>query len=377
MAYVFDTNGDLQNVLEGYISLEWSRPYIKPGAFKMQINRNLIEATQVQRGQLLAPTEAKRFGGTDIDHLYIIEQLENQINQDGSASEVINLSGRSVGGMFEERLALPSSGTVYDEQSSVAAETAMKHYVTQNTGSGASANRQIPNLVVTTDQTRGATISYKARYETVAEVLETISNVTTLGWEVTFDETNNNYEFDVISTIDKTEGSANPVYFDVDFETILETKYLTSDMNLKSYAYVGGQGEGTGRTFVETYIASSEPTGFDRREVFVDGANLDTTNTLSQKGDSVLEDSKTEDVIEVKINSVGSFRYREDWDIGNTITVRNEKWGLKTDLQIIGITLKMSPDRGIPEILVQLGTSYPTITSQVKSKFGNNTRQRV
>lgn len=349
--YVLDTAGEVKAFIESYTKLEWERPYRRAGKFTMEINRNIPEATNITKGRFLAPRD--EFFSRDIDQVYFIEQVEQVIDQSGAVSEMLKVSGRSYGGMLEERLCLPDASG-YDSQTDPV-ETLMKHYVTANAGSGATANRQLPNFTVATDLGNGTTRTYDARYQTVAEVLEELSIIEEYGWQVTYDEGTNQYEFDVIIGTDKSA----TVFFDITFDTILSQKYLSTDLERKTYAYVGGQGEGNARTIEEVYIEASEPTGLDRRELWVDSRDQDSTNGLISRGSAKLSETREADVFKVTINKYGSFRYREDYDLGDYITLKNDKWGVEQSAQIVGITISIDNSLNSSIITAELERTYP------------------
>lgn len=349
--YVIDDNGDVQAFIETYTKLEWERPYRTAGKFILEINRNIPEASALAKGRFLAPRD--EFFSREIDQVYFIEQIEQVVDASGNLSEMLTVSGRSYGGMLDERLCLPDASG-YDSQTDPV-ETLMKHYVTANAGSGASTERQLPNFAVATDLGNGTTRSYDARYQTVAEVLEELSIIEEYGWEITYDEGTNQFTFDVIIGDDKT----NEVYFDVTFDTILEAKYLRTDLERKTFAYTGGQGEGNARTVEEVFIAGSEPEGLDRREVWVDARDQDSVAGLQSRGASKLAETREEDVFKVKINKYGSFRYREDYDLGDYVTLKNDKWGVEQSAQIVGIKITINNELNSSEVEADLERAYP------------------
>ncbi|WP_292485592.1 hypothetical protein, partial [Methanohalobium sp.] len=183
---------------------------------------------------------------------------------------------------------------------------------------------------------------------------------------------------DVIVPNNKTAGSTNPIYFDIDFETILANRLLNSDLEKKSYAYVGGAGSGSSRTIEEVFITASEPSGLERTEAFVDAGDLSDTANLQRKGEVFLRETEQENIVEVDINTIGSFKYQEDWNIGDNVTVINDNWDLQIDVGIVGTTIEVTTGAGQPQVEVQLGRSYPTIKGKVKRqiKEQNDERER-
>lgn len=366
-AFILDDNFEIQNILEDFVSLEWERNFFIPnGVFRMVINLNLLNSGQIQIGRFIAVTDSP--SERVIDRLLRVEQIEFNIDGGGSSTEFLTVIGRDVGGMFQERLIIPPGGSAFDEITDNV-ETVMKHYVTDHAGSGAAAERQIPDLVVLSDQGRGDTVTYQGRYETLAKVLETLAFQSNIGWEVTFDVATSQHQFEVIIGVDRSITSSTPVLFDVEFQTVTDLKLLSSTLTTKSFAVVGGPGEAELRTIVERFTGASEPTGFDRKEIFVDAQNLADTNSLELKGDAALAETQFEDIVEATVSRNGQFMYRRDWDLGDIITVRNVKWGLQKDMRVIGV--KNLLIAGEPTIfnVVKLDRPFPTLKDRIIEQF--------
>lgn len=362
IAYILEPSGLPLSIIEDYNRLEWTRDYYKPGSFRLDVNFNLGSSKQIQKGNLVAPQE-QDVTGFDPDAVYLIEQIERNIDENGKQGEIFNVSGRSVGGIFEERLILPASGQEFDTRTGPA-ETVMKGYVNANVGPGAAATRKLTNLTIASDLGRGSSVTYQGRYQTVAQMLEELALISGVGWEVTYDSMGQ-FQFDVIPGVDRTVSSGTPVFFDVGFDTIRSLKWLQSDIQTKSFAYVGGKGEGVTRPIVTTFTGGTEPQGFDRREIWVDAQDLDNTTALQDKGRAELADKDAEDVVEVEVHWYGSFRYRRDWDLGDTVTVRRDAWGLLVEARIIGVTNTSSSGQSHMDTTVHLSNPWPTLVSRV------------
>src|SRR5690606_10215578 len=117
-----------------------------------------------------------------------------------------------------------------------------------------SADRIIPNLTITTDLARGASIKWQSRYKNLADELTEISELTGLGWSVALDYVNQTWVFDVAEGRDLTTSQAvnPPVIFAPQFDSLKTLEYATSDLNYRSVAYVAGQGEGADRRVITT-----------------------------------------------------------------------------------------------------------------------------
>lgn len=367
-AFLLDDNYNITAVFEDFLSLEWSRSfYIPAGAFSMQINLNQLNAAAIEKGTFIGVTDSPK--RRLIDKVLRVEQIVYNVGPEGSLSEALQVTGRDISGMLEERLCLPAPTEAYDELTGPV-ETVMKHYVDANAGPGAAAERQVPGLTVAPDLGRGEVITFQARYQTVAEVLESLARARSIGWEVNFDIDSGMHVFDAIVGVDRTIDSLTPVVFDTELDTIVEQEYLTSVLGQKNYAYVGGDGQGASRTVVErSYLGGSTPSGMNRRELFVDQQEATDTAMLNLQADAAMAETVQEDLAQAMVSQVGQFLYRRDWDLGDVVTVRNRKWNMEIDMRIVGV--RNIIETGAPEIRheVILNQPFPTLKDRIIAQW--------
>lgn len=376
MAIITNQQREPLDVFDAYDSIKWSRSLFKPSAFELVVNINLIEQTAFELGNLILINEEQQFGFSDIGRMYMIEQMESQLDENGKETELITVTGRSIGGMFEERIILPPTGEEFLIFSGNA-ENVIKSFVKNTAGSLSAGFRRIPDLYIPPNQDRGDFITYKGRFEQLSEVLEKVGKATGVGWEVEFNLDENRFELSVIPPIDKTAGSEQPTFLDVDFETILSQSLLRTQLEKKTVAVVGGAGEGVQREVITTRLTDDIPSGFERKETFVDAGNLEEEEDLIFTGQDELRETEQEDVVEAEFNPVGSYDYPDDIDLGDVITLQNKKWGVDIDLQVVGLTIRVDRQSGQPNIELQLGRTYPTIRNKVQREVGRRERQRV
>jgi hypothetical protein len=351
---VLDDSG-LVAVLDAYDSFEWTREYQGLGSFKLSIDANILAAAELIKGRRLLPP--------DPGIVYLIEQVQRDltVNNNGK-TDTLTVSGRGIVGMFTERVCLPPVGVAYDTQSSVNAETAVKHYVDYNAGASAASQRRIPNLTIATNLNRGATVTAQGRYNSLSDLITSMCKAGGLGCEIQYSA--GNFVFDVISGADLSA----LVYFDVDIDTVLAQKWLSSDLGRKTYVYVAGQGVGAARTVVTGFSGASEPTGFNRRELFVDARDLSDSAALATRGNDKLALAQLEDSFEVTANPYGSFKYKTEWDLGSLVTMRCAKWQLTKTARVIKITQKLDNSTGSsPDIAIVLDKAFPTLKDAISN----------
>jgi hypothetical protein len=321
------------------------------GVDTIELVANWRQAPNLEAGRLLFVPDPS--GGDQL--VYLVDTLE--IDQSGSAANyTMTANGSSIEGL--PRLCLPTAGMAYDSQTSVAAETAMKHYVGDNMGPAAAAARIVPGLACAADIARGAVISKDARYQNLVDLLAEIGQAGALGWKTTLATTlglPSGFTFDVIAGTDRSAS----VFFDFSFETLASWTELTNLSGSISLALVAGQGLGAARDIVTR--PAVEPTGFDRREAFVDARDVTVGDTtlLGRRGDDVLAANAGQFSLEANVSAYGSFRYGVDWFLGDIVTVRNKERGLSYPARIVEVdeTVQSSV---VPEVVAILGRPFPT-----------------
>lgn len=370
---VFNANFEMIDSISAEVYQYWryERHLRTADSFEFKINKNHPKSQSILNGDALMLVY---YDGTTA-RAGIIEQVQCSMSETGSSDEVVTVTGRS-GGSFEHRLAVAGTavGTGYDTQTG-AAETLLRHYVDVNcinaldgAGDAASA-RVIPQLALSdTDGERGVTCTYSARYETVAEILETICNASGLGWGVDFDRDSATFVFDVISGTDHSEQSANPIIFKLELNNLKTIDYQSSQIDTKTLAYVGGSGEDASRIVQEVYLADDEPTGFARHEIFVSASNTDDVGELVTVGESELHERSGELSLSAEIDlNFAAQQYLRDYDLGDIVTVQYTGVA-SVDVRIIGIIDEIvGGGRGDPRtITAKLGTEPVDITRIVK-----------
>lgn len=359
-----------------YDYFRYERQFRTADSFELRINRNAPKAET-----LLSPSAAYVvYFDSQTARAGRIEQVECTLSERGAGDEMIIVSGRA-GGTFSGRLAAAGtlSGTGYDTQTGPA-ESLMRHYVEVNAVSAlnergnAATARNIPNLILADDEGRGATCTYSARYETLAEVLQALSYAGGVGWEVVLDTEARKLVFRVIEGVSHTSQDERPVVFSPALGNLLSCDYLYSELDRKSLAYVGGAGEDASRAVQAVYLEAEEPAGYDRREVFVDAANTSDLAELTTAGLSELAEMSGTVSLEASISQDAPLKYGTHYDLGDIVTV--EYSGVVTaDLRIISVVDEIvGGSRGsVRKVSVQLGTE----PADIRRIVGKTTRKTI
>jgi hypothetical protein len=352
---IIDRDFNLLAELDDYESLIFTRRWRKPGDFHVTININKQHTAELQKENFIMLAKHLNKAG-------VIRHREIKTNETGN--EVLMIQGSTISGLLSRRITLPPIGAAYDHINA-AAEDVMKHYVTANAVNSANSDRIIPYLAVALSQARGANISWNSRLKNLDEELEAISGKSGLGWDIYLDIVNMRYIFEIYAGRDLTTGQSinSPVIFSSDFDNLKEESFTDSDLNYSNYAYVGGQGEGELREIAEV----GTDTGLDRREVFIDARDISNPSDLIIRGEEKLLDVASVQNFQAKVMPSASFRYEEDWNLGDKVTIQNKKWGITMDAVITEVKEVYEPSGFKLEVV--FGNSMPTLIRKIKQEF--------
>ena len=319
-----DTLDPIAPIDESYSSFEYVRRWRASDTFKMVVNKKRTGANEIQKGRLVyVPTDAISFR---------ISQVE--AFQDGQTDDLI-VTGQSLGGFaMHERVIELRRGQKWDKwgrKKDKNVESVMKHYVQRHVVNPRRNKRKIPNFAIATWQGRGEDTRGWGRWQYVLDMLMELGDETDMGWDVTTDLATGLHTFDVVPGVDRTDS----VYFDFAFETLEEWRETVGDIDSKSVAYVASAGKVNKRRTIRTWRGSPEPSGLDRREMFVDtDIPKRRRKRLKRKGKRILKKKKDDIELDATLHLEGAFKYREHWNIGDLVTVGNKARGVTYETRI-------------------------------------------
>ena len=363
---VFDSSLTLKGIIDDYEYLKFNFRYRTVDNFTLKINRYKNNTDYLIKGAIIA---------TYINGKYragIIESKDLSLNDKGKISEVYTINGRGLDGLMANRIALyaTDSGTGYDSQNGKA-ETIMKHYVDVNCVSSAIASRNYSLLEIETDTALGDTILYEARFQYLHDILEEISLVSNLGWDIWLDVPNKKFKFKVYAGVDRSwnNGVNSPVVFSPENGNIKLVGYYESLLNSKNVAYVGGQGEANLRDVDEVAKDAGTYTDLNRREIFIDARDLDTTAKMLVRGNEKLAELGEENSIEIENINTEYYRFGYEYDVGDIVTIKYPDI-IEVDARILEVALEITPNDGLTNKII-IGREFPDLISYIKQNNSN------
>lgn len=364
----FDALGEINK----YTSLIWPDKYNGYTTFELNApvtpeNRNLFK-----QGNIIW------CGG---DNACVIEIINSDKDENGQ--KTYKVKGRTLEMLLTTRIIWGTYSCVNKYSS-----TAMYEIVDKQCVNPTDSYRKIPFLECAEDEQLGKIISFQKTGGEVYDSIESIATDAELGFDVLFRPREKKLIFKVTEGIDRTimpaSGDAsNLVIFSTDLEDILSSSYYTNDQDVKTLAYVAGEGEGSERTYIISGNAATK--GLLRREMYIDARDLqseitnedgtitkinedDYRDMLNDRGTEKLAECIKTESFEAKMRVIGNVQYKYgiDYNKGDKVLIQDVELGV----QVIGKITEISENYDDEyELIITFGYSYPTLIQKVKRQI--------
>ncbi|MEG2412620.1 MAG: siphovirus ReqiPepy6 Gp37-like family protein [Clostridium sp.] len=359
---VYTRSMEFIGVVDNFSVLKWHRKYYKAGTFEITCPLTQDNLELLKRDNVIY----KSNGEAGI----ILHRGIKLVND----KEVLSIRGSFLVSILNRRIIwdkLCYKGTV----EGVFGQIVDSNCITTK------SERAIPLLHLGALKGYTESIDYQKTGGNVLEELERLSNTYGIGFKVNFIYDTKELEFEVYKGIDRTENQSinEKALFSREYENILSQDYTESIGDYKNTVLVAGSGEGINRK--KTSIETGQ--GLDRYEMYVDARDLQNTKTvndtevsipdseyipmLKQRGKSKLEEYKEIKTFDAVINTnqdQENLVYRKDYDLGDIVTIFDEKWDITLDTRITEIE-EIYQNSGI-SINVIFGNDIPTIYEKLK-----------
>lgn len=334
--------GKKLGVIDDAISIIWIRRYWQPGEFTLRLpnttrNRELCVCDNLVRKP-------------DADEIGIIEELDFVDDATGS---YITAKGRMLSALLDRRIT--GATATYNNMSGA---DVIDRMVFNNA-------RAIPLLSMGTKPSGITPITVQMTYKNVLSYTEKICQQCGMGFRITADVDTEfiTMKLDLYKGASRTVPGSGYVEFSERFGNIGEVRYSNNIYNAKHMLYVGGRGEGDERIVMPVALYQSgwqpDADGFiSAVDISSEGlTDLEYRNALAQRGQSkLLEYVKCEAYEFEVIDNV--YEYKRDWDVGDTVVIKKESWGLSANLRVVEVMEIYESE--IPRIVPTLGNPLPT-----------------
>lgn len=343
--YIYNSSRELAGIVESFGYFRWTRRYSQCGSFELKAIATPDNTDLLKEGNFIWKNDDEEAG--------IIEHLElSQTEQ-----EFITASGRFATSFLSRRIVW---GT---EKLSGDLSVCIEQLINNNLISPTDGTRQIMGIVFSSPNL-GVPVSTQISYRNLMDAVTGLCAASSIGIKTVFTPATG------IFTITLYNGANSQAVFSKEYENITEQIYTESAVDYANTALVGGEGEGSGRTFV----AITNGTGESRREIFVDAKDLraedfgpDYINTLTFRGQSKLNDQAIRYSLDTSVNPHGNLTYKIDFDLGQTVKVISKAWGVSMTTRITEVEETYDADG--QSVSVVFGKAEVTIAQKIQSNI--------
>ena len=368
---IFDLDFNFLGICEEINDVEWIRELHRGGTFVLNAKMNSHNVELLEKNKVLIKDNIW-------DEPMIIEHRQLIENDDGD--EELMVSGRSLSNRI-----LDSRITIDRQIEKGTVDKVLENLLLKQTNESENTNRHIPNLIVDTSIKEEFIdeIEHNSLYKSLYEDFEEICTLEDCGYKLTFKPELKQYVFEVYKGKDLTSS----VLFSIDFDNLKNQEYVDSIDNYKNVAIVCGQGEDVERDKV--ILNSDLYAGFDRLEMYIDARDIEQDKETVKDEDGydievpvkngenaikLLANRGYEKLAEVApVNSFdaslveNNYKYKEDFDLGDLVKVRNKNWGVEFNQRITKI-VESYGEYG-RTITVNFGNELPTIYNKLKQRI--------
>jgi len=361
--WVYDRNFRRLGIFESYEGLIWTRRFHKCGTFQIQAVYTRETNELLQDNRILWLRGEEEAG--------IIEY--KSIVTDDVGVRKITISGRFLTSLLDRRI-------IWDRENiSGNMEVGLRDLIDKALINPSNPKRKMDYITLPEPSGLDFELDMQVSYKNLLSTIEKVVEEKKVGIKTTFDP----HVPAIYPTFyvgeDKTarEGNVNQIILSNSFENILRNAYLKDTAGLKNVCMVAGEGENEQR--IKRIIGDAE--NWDRREVFVDARDLQSEivnedgdiDTLSEdeylkkldtRARQKMENMKAVENYQGNINPLANYRYKEDYDLGDRITVRDDELGVRMDVVIVEIEEVI--ERNGRRLEVSFGDTVPTIIDKLK-----------
>lgn len=341
--YIYNSNRDLVGIVESFEYLRWTRRYSQCGSFELKAIATLENTELLKEGNIIWKNDDEEVG--------IIEHLE--LSQ--TEHEIITASGRFATSFLSRRIVWQT------EKLSGDISTCVEQLLNNNLINPSDVARKIANISFSAPNFN-VPISTQVSYRNLMDAVTELCVASDIGIKTVFNPATG------VFTVALYMGTGSQAVFSKEFENLTEQIYTISAGDYANTALVGGEGEGTDRTFAAITSGSGET----RHEIFVDAKDLraedfgsDYIDTLIFRGQSKLSEQAIRYSFDTSVNPHGNLTYKIDFDLGQTVKVISKAWGVSMTTRITEVEETYDADG--QSISVVFGKAELTIAQKIRS----------
>lgn len=317
---IYDSSLLRQGVVENHSSLLWNRKYYEPGNFELHVPLTDENISLLTKGNIVSKKGSNEVG--------IIESIQYS---DGAETSEMVVTGRFMSSYLSRRLI--KSTFSFSGKTEIAMRNLINYVV------------PIPLLQLGELNNFDEKVTFQATMKELLSIITKLSKSSGIGYRLVPDFVNRKIYFETYKGKDRSIAQKdNPrVIFSNQYNNLNQVTYSWNDQLEKTFAIIGGEGEGESRVYVE--VGGGK--GLDLKEIFVDAKDIrsedfstndEYLDALRQRGYDSLIKNQISESIEYDTEPNNNFKYKEDYDLGDIITIKKSEWGINDNVRITEIS---------------------------------------
>ena len=367
--YVFDLDFNRIGEVSEYIRLEVERNYSKVSQLNLRADAKKENIELLKEGNILTTMDNPHYGYY-IDVFQYVDERRSEIEIIAYSLNYF-LTWRIIEG--QQRF----TGEV---------ENVIKSFINKNAIAPSNPKRIIPRLKLTGNSGIEATADSTATGTELLEHCFDICKAHNMTIDILMNHEDKTFEVYTWEGVDRSAQQSDNyhVIFSKEFDNVIRQDYVRSATDYKTTAIVVGEGEGNDRKVV---VVNDGSAGFNRRELFVDARDLQSTyrddegeektlppaeyqNSLAQRGLENLSDYQFIETFESEVDMYSQFIYGQDYGLGDVVSIRNDELNRILHTRVDSATLTIDENK-VQSLSVAFGNNIPTIQDKIKTAIKN------
>lgn len=310
----------LLGVIDDFTSFNFTRSYSGIGEWQLVLDGSSLNAQRVKGMDFISIGE---------DKAGLVQHYEDTI-EDGE--HTLTFSGVELKGLASRRIVIPPVGEAYETFTKSSPEYVIANLLTNQLLNPTVANRKIAGTLLEYAQST-TKIRYDGRYQNLEEEIETLATAYNVGWCAYISD--NVIKWKIWNGVDRTAAQTtnNRMILSYDYGT-MNNSSLTIEDQVPTYMVIAGQGEGVDRAIA---IIDKEKSALTRIETFLDARDIKDDSLLPQRGEQNLAEYGDEINYTATLSNQAANQYRNDFDLGDIGTIKDDKIENDLDYRITAI----------------------------------------
>lgn len=310
----------LLGVIDDFTSFNFTRSYSGIGEWQLVLDGSSLNAQRVKGMDFISIGE---------DKAGLVQHYEDTI-EDGE--HTLTFSGVELKGLASRRIIIPPAGEAYETFTKSSPEYVIANLLTNQLLNPTVENRKIAGTLLEYAQST-TKIRYDGRYQNLEEEIEMLATAYNVGWCAYISD--NVIKWKIWNGVDRTAAQTtnNRMILSYDYGT-MNNSSLTVEDQVPTYMVIAGQGEGVDRAIA---IIDKEKSALTRIETFLDARDIKDDSLLPQRGEQNLAEYGDEINYTATLSNQAANQYRNDFDLGDIGTIKDDKIENDLDYRITAI----------------------------------------